>query len=204
MIERFLAALRMKDLFTEGHEGKEENKKGREKGVKGIDGRLAPLVVLDLPLGDLYHGHWSMTGQDTPRSDSQDQAVYMPGRNVLLVVKAAIWCQLHGVSELCLGLLGTSPFEDAGKDFFENLQTIVNSGAGEKVRLTRPFAAYNKVEVMRLGKNFPLELTFSCIAPVEELHCGRCNKCGERIAAFREVEMQDPTEYAGLVSKLIT
>ena len=44
----------MKDYLTEGHEGKEENKKGREKGVLGIDRRLAPVVVLDLPLGDIY------------------------------------------------------------------------------------------------------------------------------------------------------
>ena len=122
----------------------------------------------------------------------------MPGRNVLLVVKAAIWCQLHGVGELCLGLLGTSPFEDAGEDFFANLQAIVNSGTGEGVRLARPFAAYNKVDVMRLGEGLPLGLTFSCIAPVEGLHCGRCNKCGERIAAFRAVGMVDPTEYAGV------
>ena len=120
----------------------------------------------------------------------------MPGRNVLLVVKAAIWCRLHGVSELCLGLLGTSPFEDAGAEFFENLEGIVNSGAGEGVRLVRPFAAYNKVDVMRLGEGLPLGLTFSCIAPADGLHCGRCNKCAERIEAFRVGGLDDPTEYA--------
>ena len=63
---------------------------------------LAPLVVLDLPLTDLYHGHWSLTGNDTPGADSADEAVFLPGRNALLIVKAAVWCQLHGISELAM------------------------------------------------------------------------------------------------------
>ena len=49
---------------------------------------------------------------------------------------------------------------------------------------------------MLLGRGDPLELTFSCIAPVGDLHCGRCNKCFERRAAFRLIDMVDPTRYA--------
>ena len=33
---------------------------------------LAPLVVLDLPLGDLYDDHWSTTGREIPGTDSPD------------------------------------------------------------------------------------------------------------------------------------
>src|SRR5436305_8104356 len=33
---------------------------------------LAKLVVLELPLTDLYEGHWSLTGRDTPAADSPD------------------------------------------------------------------------------------------------------------------------------------
>jgi 7-cyano-7-deazaguanine synthase len=54
----------------------------------------------------------------------------------------------------------------------------------------------NKQQVMALGRGMPLELTFSCIAPVNHLHCGRCNKCAERQAAFRESGIQDKTVYA--------
>ena len=42
------------------------------------------LVVLELPLADLYDGHWSMTGRDIPGADSPDEAVFLPGRNALL------------------------------------------------------------------------------------------------------------------------
>ena len=39
---------------------------------------------------------------------------------------------------------------------------------------------------MALGRGLPLELTFSCISPLRGLHCGHCNKCAERQAAFRD------------------
>jgi 7-cyano-7-deazaguanine synthase len=157
---------------------------------------LAELVVLDLPLADLYEGHWSQTGRDIPSADSPDEAVFLPGRNALLIVKAAVWCQLHAIGELALAPLGTSPFADAQEPFFRDFQAAINHGGGQKLRLLRPFGEMNKRQVMELGRGLPLELTFSCLAPADGLHCGRCNKCAERKTAFREAEIQDRTSYA--------
>ncbi|MEX2175139.1 MAG: 7-cyano-7-deazaguanine synthase [Pirellulaceae bacterium] len=158
--------------------------------------QLAELVVLDLPLADIYAGHWSVTGDATPAADSPDEAVFLPGRNALLLVKAAIWCQLHGIAELAMAPLGTSPFEDAGEDFFRNFQHAINRGSRRALALLRPFGGLTKRQVMALGRDLPLELTFSCIAPAGRLHCGRCNKCAERRAAFRDAELPDRTAYA--------
>lgn len=161
---------------------------------------LLDLVVLDLPLADLYQGHWSLTGQGIPSADSPDEAVFMPGRNALLMVKAAIWCQLHGIGELAMAPLGTSPFEDASPQFFQEFQTAMNRGSQQQVKLVRPFLHMNKRQVMELGRDLPLHLTFSCIAPARPgepplLHCGQCNKCAERQAAFAEAGLPDPTAY---------
>src|SRR5688572_6944372 len=111
---------------------------------------LAELVVLDLPLADLYAGHWSQTGRDVPAADSPDEAVFLPGRNALLIVKAAVWCQLHGIGELALAALGTSPFADAQEPFFRDFQAAMNYGGGQKLRLLRPFGEMNKRQVMEL------------------------------------------------------
>src|SRR4051812_43540484 len=35
---------------------------------------LARLIILDLPLADLYDGHWSLTGEGIPAADSPDEA----------------------------------------------------------------------------------------------------------------------------------
>src|SRR5689334_12776759 len=74
---------------------------------------FASLVRLQLPLADLYGNHWSLTGQSIPAADSPDEAVFLPGRNALLLVKTAVYCQLHGIGEVALAPLGTSPFDDA-------------------------------------------------------------------------------------------
>ena len=158
-------------------------------------GEIDPLVVLELPLRDVYGRHWSTTGSNPPDAGSDDTAVYLPGRNILLLVKAALWCQLHGIEQVALGVLGTNPFADATTDFFRAFETVIHEGTGGRVCVIRPFAGMTKREVMELGRGLPLELTFSCIAPVSGQHCGRCNKCAERQAAFRLIDAPDPTRY---------
>jgi 7-cyano-7-deazaguanine synthase len=122
--------------------------------------------------------------------------VFLPGRNALLLIKAAVWCQLHGVEELALAPLGTSPFADASDEFLDDFQAALNHGVIGKLSLLRPFGKMTKRQVMELGRQIPLALTFSCISPVDHLHCGRCNKCAERQSAFRDADMKDGTRYA--------
>jgi 7-cyano-7-deazaguanine synthase len=156
---------------------------------------LKPLVVLDMPVTDLYRSHWSLTGAAVPGATSPDDAVYLPGRNVLLISKSLIWCHLNGVAALALGVLKGNPFPDASPDFFRSFADAVNRSVGGAVRIETPFADLTKVEVLRRGREFPLELTWSCIAPKDSAHCGRCNKCAERQRAFAAAGMSDPTNY---------
>lgn len=157
---------------------------------------LEPLHVLELPVADVYGEHWSITGRQVPDATSADEAVFLPGRNVLLLAKAILWCQLHDYSSVALAPLLSNPFPDATASFFQNFQDTVNQAVAGEVQVLVPFAGLPKLEVMRLGQNLPLALTFSCIAPNDDLHCGACNKCAERRRAFDEAKMQDPTSYA--------
>jgi 7-cyano-7-deazaguanine synthase len=160
------------------------------------DARLEPLVMLDMPVGDLYGDHWSVTGREAPGADTPDEAVFLPGRNLLLAVKAAIWCQLHGVDTLALAPLRSNPFPDVSADFFAHFEALLNRGPIGRVRIARPFAELSKRQVMELGRDYPLEHTFSCISPRGRMHCGACNKCAERQEAFRLIGRRDPTHYA--------
>ena len=157
---------------------------------------LAPLVVFSLPVGDLYEKHWSITGQETPDSTSPDEAVFLPGRNALLTIKPLLWCANHSIDALALGTLQSNPFPDATVAFFDQYAAAIALASGRHVKIIRPFSRMNKQQVMTLGRDFPLALTFCCIAPVDGRHCGRCNKCAERQAAFRLIAAEDPTEYA--------
>lgn len=157
---------------------------------------LEPLTVLDLPLADVYGDHWSITGRNIPEAGTPDEAVFLPGRNALLTIKAAIWCQVHGIDELAIATLRSNPFEDASASFFDQLGAVLSLAQSRPFRLVRPFGELDKQQVMELGRTFPLESTFSCIAPRDRAHCGRCNKCAERQTAFRLIGGKDPTKYA--------
>jgi 7-cyano-7-deazaguanine synthase len=162
----------------------EQEALGRYLGAVAVL-RLEPLAVLDLPLEDVYGDHWSITGRDVPEAGTPDEAVYLPGRNALLTIKAALWCQMHGIDELAIATLRSNPFEDASASSFDRLGAVLSGMGPRPIRLVRPFGELEKWQVMELGRNFPLELTFSCIAPRGRAHCGRCNKCAEREEAFR-------------------
>jgi 7-cyano-7-deazaguanine synthase len=157
---------------------------------------LRPLHVLELPVTDLYPPHWSLTGRDVPDADTPDEAVFLPGRNVLLLAKAILWCHLHRVPAVAMAPLASNPFPDATPEFFRAYETVLNQAVNGSVRVLRPYAELHKVDVMRRGAGLPLGLTFSCIHPIGQLHCGRCNKCAERRRAFADASQIDPTAYA--------
>jgi 7-cyano-7-deazaguanine synthase len=156
---------------------------------------IEPLVVLDEPIADVYGSHWSTNGSNIPGRDSADEAVYLPGRNLLLTVKAAIWCRLRGIETLALGSLGSNPFADCTPAFFQSLETLLNQAMEGQLRLIRPFDRLHKTDVIERGKLLPLHLTLSCINPIDGRHCGICNKCTERRKGFRDAGLPDLTTY---------
>ncbi|MSQ24099.1 MAG: 7-cyano-7-deazaguanine synthase [Chloroflexi bacterium] len=157
---------------------------------------LLPLHVLNLPVSDIYGSHWSLSGEGAPGYEAPDQDVYLPGRNLLLVGKAAIYCSLNKIERIAMGLLGGNPFPDATDEFFYVLRRSLSLGLNARIFIERPFKTMHKEAVIALGRALPLELTFSCIRPSDGLHCGDCNKCAERQRGFRDAGMIDRTTYA--------
>jgi 7-cyano-7-deazaguanine synthase len=156
---------------------------------------LRPLHVLEMPVGDLYGRHWSLTGDGVPDADTPDEAVFLPGRNVLLLAKAILWCHLHHVGAVALAPLEGNPFPDATPAFFDTYEAVVNQAVGGSVRVLRPYHGLSKADVLRRGRDLPLAHTFSCIRPLRGLHCGRCNKCAERRRGFADAGLPDHTPY---------
>jgi len=156
---------------------------------------LMPLVQLEMPLGDLYGSHWSITGSRVPDDHTPDEAVFLPGRNPLLLIKPALWCLTHGIGQLALATLALNPFQDATPEFFARFEAMLATAMDARLEITRPFAGLGKGDVLALGRGLPLESTFSCLSPVSGLHCGHCNKCAERRHAFAASELKDRTVY---------
>lgn len=161
---------------------------------------VAPLKIVDLPLRDIYPDHWSLTGKKIPSFESEDAAVYLPGRNIILLSKASVYAALKGIAFIASGILKGNPFPDSTPLFFRTMETSLSEGLRAPLTVITPYAQITKREVLERGRALPLSLTFSCIAPKGMAHCGNCNKCAERMRAFRAAGLSDPTTYRSMPS----
>lgn len=164
---------------------------------------IAPLVELRLDMRDVYpRTHWAIRGE-APAYDTPDEDVYIVGRNVVLLTKAAIACAYRGLGRIAIGPLAGNPFPDATPEFFTAMGRALSLGLGHGIAIEAPFASWEKSAVIARGIELgvPLEQTLSCMSPVDVAgtwrHCGRCSKCRERRDAFAEGGIGDPTTYAG-------
>jgi len=161
---------------------------------------LQAITILKQPMDDVYGRHWSVTGEAVPDKSTVDNAVELPGRNLLLLAKTAVWCSANNIDTVALGILAGNPFSDATIAFFDHLQSALSLALNRSFVILRPFANLKKEDVVKLGAKYPLSMTFSCIDPVmsssgEAQHCGNCNKCEERRRGFLSAGVIDPTRY---------
>ena len=162
-----------------------------------LRGRTRPLVSLSVDMRDVYKAtHWSVTG-DAPAYHTPDEDVYLPGRNVILLSKAGVFCAAAGINRIVIGTLDHNPFPDATPEFRASIARTLSLGLAHDLEVEAPFATSSKAEVIRKGiaLGVPFEHTLSCMKPAGEQHCGTCSKCRERHDAFVEAGVPDPTVY---------
>lgn len=160
---------------------------------------LRPVTRLHVDSASLLsQEHWSVTGAGVPEAATPDSAMYIPGRNILLISLAAVWCSTHDVHRIAIGSLGANPFPDATPGFFQSMGRALSEGLGHEIQVEAPFRGMHKDQLIQMHARLPLELTLTCARPPEgdATHCGRCNKCEERRAAFRKAGVLDRTRYA--------
>ena len=160
--------------------------------------RIAPLTRLEFSLRDVYSAaHWAIAGTP-PAYDTPDEDVYLHGRNIALLSKAAIYAGARGISRVAVAPLAGNPFPDATPEFFSAISRAFSLGLAAEIEVAAPFAGLHKEDVIRMGAvlGVPFELTLSCMNPEGATHCGLCSKCRERRDAFAAAGIQDPTIYA--------
>lgn len=163
---------------------------------------VRPLVSLTVDMSDVYPAsHWAREGRP-PGYDAPDEDVYLAGRNIVLLSKAAVFCAASGIHRIAIGTLAHNPFPDATDGFRAAMAHALSLGLAHDIGIDAPFARVEKADVIRRGSiaRCPLALTVSCMKPAGftdglPRHCGACNKCRERREAFDAAGVPDPTHY---------
>jgi 7-cyano-7-deazaguanine synthase len=192
-----------------------------------IDGRVGHLVSLTVDMRDVYPStHWAIQGRP-PAYHTPDEDVYLPGRNIVLLAKAAMYGASADINRIVLGTLAHNPFPDATPEFRAAFSRALTLGLAHRIEIEAPYSGISKADVIRRGAahGVPFELTMSCMNPrsivdvatavrhqgprtaielkesaTKLQHCGVCSKCRERHDAFVEAGVEDPTPYADLTN----
>jgi 7-cyano-7-deazaguanine synthase len=161
---------------------------------------LWPLREIRLPLDDFLGQHWAVSRRDVPRAGARSADLEIPLRNLTLLGFA-----LHRLSDLspvrmALGTTADNCYRDGSRDYFDRCEEVLTQEADRDVRVLTPLIGLNKTQVIQQSDPETLTLSFSCVDPRNNEHCGECIKCGRRQAAFRAARVDDPTYYANGVT----
>ncbi len=164
--------------------------------------------VVDLRALRPLFGRSSLTDETVPipngsyTADSMKVTV-VPNRNGIMLDIAVAHAVATGATLVAFGAHAGDHFiypdcRPTYVDAFEKAARLGNEGfANPDLRVVAPFSGMTKVDIVRLAVKLrvPLASTWSCYVGAK-VHCGLCGTCNERIEAFREADVPDPTAYA--------
>lgn len=190
-------AKEVRPLFVRnGHPWEDAESAALRRFVKALARpNILAIAERSLPLRDLLDVHW-VEKPYRPQFSQGYQANFIPGRNLALLSVASLFAYVHGTLSIALGLLAGNPYPDSSRQFFSSFEKLFSEGLQRPLQILTPLLPLAKEDVVRIGVSLPLELTLSCVNPVDGEHCGDgCNKCAERQKAFALAGVADPTRY---------
>lgn len=143
----------------------------------------------------------SKSGARIPKgkhNDPQMRSTIIPARNMILLSFLSGFAQSMRATEVWFGI-----HRDAGEihpdcrpDFFESMNKTATYATGGNVVLYAPFLNSTKADVVQQGIELftPFEKTRTCYTK-EQVACGKCGACQERLQAFQHNRRDDPLPY---------
>jgi 7-cyano-7-deazaguanine synthase len=136
-----------------------------------------------------------------------DYSVVVPIRNAVFLSIASAWAFSKNAQLVAYGAhKGDQRYPDCRPSFTRLIEQAFNEGEidgikeglRKKIRVWTPFiAGLSKSDLLKIGyRKLGDEIykTWSCYADTK-IHCGRCESCNNRKAAFLNARIKDKTKY---------
>jgi len=195
--------------MKEGHEivkavafdyGSKHNKQEHKYAKQTCEKLDIPFKVINLDFSE-FESDLLISGGDIPEghyADPNMKKTVVPFRNGIMLAFSTGIAESCGAEAIMLGnhFGDHAVYPDCRKDFVEAMSQAMTLGTYEKIKLYAPFTEITKTDIAVLGDKLGVDwsLTYSCYNGRDK-HCGKCGTCVERIEAFHDGKVNDPTEY---------
>ncbi len=125
---------------------------------------------------------------------------YVPFFNSNLVAIAVSWAEVLNIGKIFIGVNWetSKKYPDCTGRYFNMIRKVISEGTkpSTSISVETPLLNTRKKDVILKSKelNLPLHLTWSCYKN-NDIACGECEGCHERLRAFKKAESFDPLEY---------
>lgn len=130
------------------------------------------------------------------------KSTVVPFRNGIMLAIAAGFAESQDCDVLVLGNHSGDHaiYPDCRAGFIEGIKKAIYEGTARNIEVVSPFCNISKTDICKLGQELGVDysLTYSCYKGGEK-HCGKCGTCTERIEAFRDSGVPDPTVYEDVI-----
>ncbi|MBP7999704.1 MAG: 7-cyano-7-deazaguanine synthase QueC [Chloroflexi bacterium] len=161
-------------------------------------------LVLDLSLLRPLFAHSALVSVNmavpdiaTVTGDPQP-ATYVPNRNMIFLALAAAYAETNNVNDIFYGAQSHDMYGywDTTPEFLTQLNQVYRLNRKTPIQIHAPLVHHSKTDILRLGLELGVDYaqTWSCYEG-QELACGRCPTCAERLQAFTNLGLTDPLLY---------
>ncbi|MBQ6344814.1 MAG: 7-cyano-7-deazaguanine synthase QueC [Methanobrevibacter sp.] len=135
---------------------------------------------------------------DIEKSSETASSVWVPARNMVFTSIAISYAESIGAEKIIVGWDAeeAATFPDNSKEFLNAFNELIGAGSPENIKIEAPAIDLSKEEIVKLGVEVgaPMELSYSCYKGGDK-HCGVCESCMRRKRAFKQLGIDDLTEY---------
>jgi 7-cyano-7-deazaguanine synthase len=132
------------------------------------------------------------------------KSTVIPNRNMIMLSIGVAWAESMNLREVYYGAHKNDHaiYPDCRPQFLSALTEASQEGTYNHVMIKAPFIHDLKEHIVGYGHrlNVDFRRTWSCYKGGDK-HCGKCGTCQERIKAFKDAGIEDPTEYESEVGE---
>ncbi len=159
----------------------------------------ANFKIIDLSsLKEIFFGVSSLVDRNIPMTSTFSSQIVVPFRNAIFLSVAVSYCVGIDGKKVFYGAQASDRqfYPDCRREFYKAFETSAILGTGTNLTVEAPFSETSKAALLRLGFELgvPFDLTWSCYLDGPK-HCGKCESCINRVKAFKEAGIPDPTQY---------